>query len=308
MVGTSLDRLDVRCDVLLGSDDDPRPWRFDDREWLASPYTEDGRTVYALVHSEYQGYRRPQRCPSRVYQRCWYNALTLAVANDGGRVFRHAPPPRHLVAAPSVRYAERADAVGVFRPRNLVKRTGYYYALALAKRSGSPRSGVCVLRTPTLAKPDAWRAWDGENFTVKLGSPYAGSTRRCAFASSNEISEMSESLTWNTYLGRWVLVGMAGNYNASRGEIVWGIYYSFSSDLVNWTPRRLVLETGVRAQYRCGDEDPTSYPSLIDPTSKSRNFETTGRHPYLYAVRIHYRDCRQTNDRDLLRMPVDVSR
>jgi hypothetical protein len=44
---------------------------------------------------------------------------------------------------------------------------------------------------------------------------------------------------------------------------------------------------------------------VLDPQSKSRNFETTGRRPYLYFTRFHYSACQQTLDRDLVRVPIE---
>lgn len=310
MMGPSLDRLEVECPVILASGFRPDPQVFDDRELLAAPYTPDGRTVYALVHNEYQGHRHTGRCPSGEYVPCWYNALTLAVSSDGGRTYRHARPPSHLVAAPGTRYAAGTGPVGVFRPSNIVHRRedGHYYALALVKgRDGEP-SGACLLRTPRLDDPGAWRAWDGESFSVRLASPYGGERpTRCRFVARAEISEMTESLTLNTYLDRYVLVGMGGEYSASRGEFVWGIYYSLSENLLDWTPRRLLLEVPTRSQLSCG-EDAVSYPAILDPRSPSRNFETAGRRAYLYFTRIHYQGCESTFDRDLVRVPVEFSK
>ncbi len=60
--------------------------------------------------------------------------------------------------------------------------------------------------------------------------------------------------------------------------------------------------------YRCGDRDPLFYPSILDPTSGSRNFETSGRRPYLYFTRMHYRACQQTSDRDLVRVQIEFSK
>jgi hypothetical protein len=60
--------------------------------------------------------------------------------------------------------------------------------------------------------------------------------------------------------------------------------------------------------YRCGDPDPVYYGSLLDPDSSSPNFETSGRHAYLYFTRFHYKACRQTLDRDLLRVPIEFSK
>ena len=55
------DTVAPRLPALMVSALDADPARFDDREWLAAPYTDDGRTVYALVHNEYQGDKHPGR-------------------------------------------------------------------------------------------------------------------------------------------------------------------------------------------------------------------------------------------------------
>jgi hypothetical protein len=98
-VGPNLNKLGHPCSLVMSSGANPDPAMFNDREWLASLYTEDGDTVYALVHNEYQGNLHPGRCPSGEYFQCWYNAVTLAVSRNGGASFEDArPPPGHLVA------------------------------------------------------------------------------------------------------------------------------------------------------------------------------------------------------------------
>jgi hypothetical protein len=67
MVGHSLERLRRDCRAVLRSRESSVPSRFEDREWLASVFTTDGRTVWALVHDEYQGNTHPGRCPSGSY-------------------------------------------------------------------------------------------------------------------------------------------------------------------------------------------------------------------------------------------------
>ena len=62
-------RTEQRRNRLLGSSDDlgldADPSQFDEAEWLAAPYTEDGETVYAVVHNEYRGFvfDPADRCP-----------------------------------------------------------------------------------------------------------------------------------------------------------------------------------------------------------------------------------------------------
>ena len=314
-VGPTLDRLRHPCDVLMSSADDPNPARFNDHEWLAAPYSPDGRTVYALVHNEYHGYEHPGRCPSGDYLKCWYNAVTLAVSRDGGASFRDArPPPGHLVATTPYRYVPDAGPYGIFSPSNIVrKEDGHYYTIVLAQSYGRQQLGSCLLRTQRLDLPSSWRAWNGSEFETVMPSPYEpglGSPGEhiCETVSKPEIGNMHESLTYNTYLDKYLLVGLSGSQVPGRRGVTWGIYYSTSDDLVDWSTRKLIREVELPWTYKCGDLNPILYPSVLDPESTSRNFETTGRRPYMYFTRFHYRDCVQTLNRDLVRVRLSFSR
>jgi hypothetical protein len=313
-IGPSLDRLSHPCRVTMDSGYDANPARFDDREWLAAPYTEDGRTVHALVHDEYQGNTHPDRCPSGDYSSCWYNAITLAVSRDGGTTFRDArAPPRHLVAAMPYRYVPDAGPYGVFNPSNILQSEddGHYYTLVRAEQYQQQERGTCLLRTTRLHVPASWRAWDASGFTRVLASPYgegraSASDHTCEPVSPDEITTMHESLTYNTYLAKYLLVGVAGD--TIRGRVVWGIYYSVSDDLIRWSRRKLIREVELPWTFECGDSNPILYPSLIDHESPSRNFETTGRQPYMYFTRFHYDNCVQGLNRDLVRVRLQFSR
>jgi hypothetical protein len=313
MVGMSLNAVKHQCGVVMASTLDRRPEQFDDREWLASPYTEDGRTVFALVHDEYQGYRHPGRCESGLYLRCWYNAITLAISTDGGLSFRAArPPPHHLVASVPYPYIPDAGPYGLFQPSNIVRRQdGYYYALIRAAPFRDQRAGSCLMRTRTLGDPSSWRAWDGSGFGVEFADPYLRpqEPRRhvCQPVAPVEIASMSDSLTFNRYLGTYLLVGVAGRRQPGGG-VVWGIYFSTSDDLVHWTQRKLIRETELPWTYQCGDHDPILDPSILDPSDGTRNFTDAGRAPYLYYVEMHYKKCVQSFDRDLVRVRVSISK
>lgn len=313
-IGPSLDEAAHDCRVIFASDEDPDPARFDDREWLYSPYTLDGRTVYSLVHVEYQGHRHRGRCPSGAYRDCWLNAITLAVSEDGGASFRHATPPGHLVAALPYRYQAGAGSVGLFSPSNIVfnPRDGFFYALIRAERYRGQARGTSVMRTPDLSDPGAWRAWNGWRFETRFVDPYADSVARPeehlpAPVSRERIKEMVSSLTFNQALDRFLLIGLASRVDPGTGEPVHGVYYALSDDLVRWTPRRLLLKAEVRESFVPGDANPIGYPSALDPRSPSRSFETTGRRFYLYLTRFNY-DAPGGDglDRDLVRLPIEV--
>ncbi len=311
-MGPDLGRVEHRCNIVMQSRYDGRPSAFQDKEWLFSPYTIDGRTVFALIHDEYQGYTRPDLCVARTNVRCWYNAVTLARSDDLGATFRHArPAPNHLVAEVPYRFERNQPRYGIFQPSSIVEKDGYYYSMVTTTRHRKQEGGTCVMRTKRLDDPASWRAWDGDGYDVTFVDPYRervdDADHVCEPASPDEISDMSLSLTYNTYFGKYLLVAPANQYN-NRRRLVTGFYYSLSDNLIDWSQRKLIREVVVPETYRCGDRDPLFYPSILDPTSGSRNFETSGRRPYLYFTRMHYRACQQTSDRDLVRVQIEFSK
>jgi hypothetical protein len=55
MVGPNFDSLKVDCNAVFTSDMDRNPADYNWEEWMGSPYTLDGKTVYAIIHQEYHG-------------------------------------------------------------------------------------------------------------------------------------------------------------------------------------------------------------------------------------------------------------
>jgi hypothetical protein len=313
-VGPDLDGLRHECVPVFESRESPDPAAFSDREWIGSVYTLDGSTIFALLHAEYQGNTHPGRCPSGEYLECWYNAITLAVSRDGGVSYeRVTEPPGHLVASIPSRYRPDGGSAGIFSPSNIVRspEDGRYYALVRVAGYGNEPYGTCVMRTERLDRPDSWRAWGGDGFTVEFSNPYREGDVRpsswCEPVAPADIAAMTDSLTRNSVAGKYLLVGVSSLEDQASGRTVWGVYYSFSEDLVTWTPRRLLLETETVHSYECGDPDPIAYASLIDPASRSRSFETTGRRGFLYFTRFNVdADCDLGLDRDLVRVPVEI--
>ena len=310
LIGPSLDQLAVDCEPVLLSHRSALPNRFQDREWIGSIFTRDGKTVWALLHDEYQGNRHRGRCPSHSYYRCWYNAITLARSSDGGRSYAEATPPDQLVAAAPHRYRPDAGPAGVFTPSDIVVGAdGAKYALVRVRDPGGER-GTCLIRTRSIQRPDSWRAWNGSGFDGRFSDPYEVERRRrmpCAPVGAGRIAEMAESLTYNTTLGRYLLVGLAPPGEESIGPKATGIYFSTSEDLVHWSERKLITRAVTPHNYVCGGPSPLAYPSLIDPGSSSRTFATSGAHPYLYYTQFRYRDCHKTPERDLMRVALEVS-
>lgn len=322
LVGPDFDHLAHDCTVVLGSNENPDPAAFDDKQWLASVYTADGRTIYGLTHVEYQGNAHPGRCPSGDYFRCWWNTLALVVSTDGGRSYRRQGPRNGLVAAVPYRYVPDLGVEGHRGPSQIVRNPadGFYYAIVsqdVLPRSGTAREGGnCLIRTRNLADPTSWRAPDlFGDFTRRFIDPYTqpGSPRDHLCGTYIQTrpggSPLHPNLTWNTHLQRWLLIGGDQvDVRADPGTTKWGVYFAVSKDLVTWTTQRLVLARNMAFVHRCGDPDPIMYPTLIDHTSASRSFETTGPRAYLYYTVQHFDGCSQTLDRDLVRVPVTISK
>jgi hypothetical protein len=225
-------------------------------------------------------------CPSGDHNLCQLLSLTYAVSTDGGKTYTQPPDPHHLLATLPYQYQPEAMRA-LWQPSNIVKNPndGYYYLLVQRDEHGPAASsnvqGTCVLRTTTLDEPTSWRAWDGAGFNMRLVNPYQESTANptdhtCALVAPSELGALTYSLTYNTYLRKFLAVGVRGD----------GFYYASSDDLVHWTPARLLMRA--TQGFANGFTPPYyAYPSLIDPASSSRNFETSGQIPYLYYSRFN---------------------
>ena len=303
--GADLLHLGHRCPVVMEGANDDHPAAFNDRAWIASPWTPDGRTVWAVVHNEFQGHRRPVLCPSRRYMDCWYNALTEAVSRDGGHTFGRVPG-RALVAALPYRYdqLERGHH-GYFNPSNIVTLSGAQHMFAFATQARAQRSGNCLLRTAALDTPEAWRGWDGSAFTVTFANPYAQPVRQpeahvCAPVGQGSLRWPVTSLVRHQRSGLFIALMQDG---AQGG----GVYYATSPDLLRWSAPAMLLPAVGLGAWTCADAAPIAYPSLLDPAAADRNFETVGPAPVLFATRFSPKNCRADADRELVRWDVHVA-
>lgn len=311
--GPGLDALAPSCEVLLASDRADDPAVFDDLTWLASTYTEDGTTVYALAHHEYLGHLRPGRCAGTTYQECWANAVTFARSDDGGARFRQPSAPAHFVAAPPYSYrGDEGRRVGYFNPSNIIERDGYYYVMVFAERQGAQQRGVCLLRTRDLGDPSAWRAWDGTGFEARFANPYQGQIEHpdrhvCAPIAPDVLSGLVTSLT--RHEGTGLYIALAAGHRAPRpgADRVTGIFATTSPDLLQWSAPQLVWAVPILWRHACDGPAPVFYPSLLDPDTASRNFETVDHQGFVYFTSFNLIDCRVSWDRDLMRLEVAIS-
>jgi hypothetical protein len=313
MVGPDLDHVRQDCRVLYQGGGRDEPKLYDDRSWLASPYTLDGTTVFSLIHNEFQGNLRPALCPSRDYARCWRNSLTLAVSHDGGLSFAHEAAPAQLVAALPYRYGgDIGHRSGYFNPSNILAQGGFYYAFFWAEAEGAQRRGACLMRTADLADPKSWRAWDGQGFTISFADPYGdpsidAAAHVCTPVGEGKLTSVVSSMTRRRGHGE-VIALMATERPPEPGKApVTGIFASVSDDLLHWSEPTLLWQAELLYKFSCGASDPVFYPALLDPASPSRNFEDIGERGFIYLTDIHLESCRIGVDRDLVRIPVEIA-
>ena len=295
------------CATVMGSSSSCTASNYNYKEWLASPWTPDGTTVYALVHNEYHGQSCTSGCPSG--NACWYNAITSAYSTNGGATFTQLTAPTHVVANTPYQFTQDGPN-GYFTPSNIVRSSdGYFYAFFRAEPHLAQQFGACLIRTRDLSDPSSWRAWNGTGFLVQFRNPYLATLNPaqhvCAPVDFLSIGTITESLTYNTYFRKWMLLGNSVG-DPPNGKPP-GVYYSLSDDLLNWSNAALLMEAEVRWATDCIKPDPIKDPSLLDPASTSRNFETVGQTAQLFYTWYHMDGCNGTLDRDLIRIPIQFT-
>jgi hypothetical protein len=310
--GWDLNGVRHECPTLIPSGNNSDPAAYNDKQWLTSPYTIDGRTVYAMMHVEYRGGTWSGRCPNGADKRtCVWYSIAFARSTDGGNSYVRYAAPSDLVATLSYPYSGGTGPAGYFQPSNIVYRPdGYFYMLVGTVPYGAQQQGACLVRTRTLAQPWSWRAWDGAGFNVRFIDPYVETSEPpeshvCTPVGQGSLTEqMTTSLTYNTYFGKYIVLG--GMTSPLTNES--GFYYSLSDDLIHWSTPQLLMKGELMWTYKCDPAGPVQYPSLIYPGSPSRNYTITGQEGYLYYTHFNYAfsgsGCNLTLDRDLIRVPI----
>ncbi len=269
-VGSSLDNVQKSCNQVFHSAWDPVYDHFKNSEWITSTYTEDGNTIFGLVHNEWYAYLSDPRCPGgpqRGYG--WVNAITTIRSDDGGaNYFR---PADHLVSRAPVGWIngdsrfpcseQQRTVFGSFGPSKIMKIGSYYYSMYQSEADplGYLTMGGCLMRTRNLANGSSWQKWTLNGWDAR---PEAV----CSPIDTGHIGKMHESITYDTHLDRFLLVG---NHYAPAP----GVYLSVSSDLFHWSDP-MKLYPLIAADH--------VYPAILDPADPSRNFERPGERPYIY--------------------------
>ncbi len=285
-VGKSFDSLRRSCTSIYSSKNKKDFNALTYHEWLSAPYTPDGKNVYSLVHNEWYANLVDPRCvKSSVIG--WINSVTLVASQNGGKTFSR--PADYIVRRPAKEWSTSFPCsapgpttntvYGSFSPSNIIKKGEYYYSV-VHEIKGPWNSGTCLMRTADLSRGSAWEIFTANDWQK------ANTKTECAFLQN--VNVMHESLTYNTYLGKYVLLGTL--FHPTPDFAI-----ALSDDLIHWSkPIRILRLPELHRPYQ--------YPSLIDHTSPSRNFETTDREAYLYFTFHH--GAPNYSDRDLMRQKI----
>lgn len=326
------------CDPSFFSGQNPDPAAHSAAQWIWSTWSDVGHRVHVFIYNVFNGdnFSTPCTYPGNRLN-CLQQSSVLGTSYTSGDSYfqvsgvdpvASGPYKYNEDPGPSVPCDVKA-ATDVFLQSNVIQtevppdNATYYYALFA--QTGPPNrclppgqtshSGSCLARTTNLTDPSSWRAWDGSGFNVRFVNPYTYTftpsdpeqAHICKPVTDTVGSGISGlSLTFNPYLGTFLLVGGGGS----------NVIYWQSEDLIHWTTRSTLL-TGPDCVAVAGPNF-IAYPTLIDPAAnpasqrwsnmRYRNFEFTGKDPYLYFVRWNTAmnsgsGCGATgNNRDLVRV------
>jgi len=284
MLGNSLLSLRSACQTaLLPQQYAPR----NDRQlWIEGTYTNDGKSVVALLSEDLTNSARQRGCDMHLFPgHCWLNNILAATSADMGASFQPVPGEQGLIASLAASYDDSyRSRVGYFTTSNVVRTDGYYYFIAYAQTADLKADGNRLLRTANFTDPTSWRAWDGTGFAA-IPRAGAGGPPAAVIGPRSFMSEV-RSITYLPRASSWIAVFIGRARLKGDAAAVPGIYMATSKDLLNWGPPSRVLATPLRPTD--GVNVLTGYPSLLDPASRSRNFETIdGSHPLLTYTVTH---------------------
>ena len=234
------------------------------------------------------------RCTADTWS-CTRVELTAVRSDDGGNTFVPTSEPRQLVASPPGRYVHDQGLSAMWQPGNIVAHPDGSHVMIV--QFDDARTNVqhsCLLRTENLSDPSAWRAWDGEGFSLPPVDPYT--TDDVAPACARVAAAPISGLTWHPELELFVAVGGFGQFGRN------GQYAIVSPDLFTWSDPIFIQP----AEFVFTSDTPPfePYATLIDHSSTAPSFDTIGDRPHLYFTRINDP---VSLDFDLVRVPLEIT-
>jgi hypothetical protein len=174
-------------------------------------------------------------------------------------------------------------AYGFNQPTNIIKKGDFYYAMINDWGYRAQKYGPCLIRSKDPFDPTSWRAWNGIAFVVQFVNAYVDKN----FAPEQHVCNpvMPGSVDGIVLLEEEGIF-LATQFTPDSRYGPPGLYIFGSTDLVHWANPTLVAKTTeLEAQDGAGRWT-YGYTSILDASSKDRNFSTISPHAYLYYVRL----------------------
>lgn len=288
--------------------------------WLSAPYTLDGRTIYALVHSEWYACLLNDDCskPSAVRSalsrnnqlNSWVNAVTSFKSDDGGATWSpNGLNDAHVVAKEGLYwtgsaalssglYHKALNHTGLMTPSRLIKEGDYYYSIAslihrdftrLDSTTGQAKVdkyGYVLIRTADITRPSGWEAWSRDDVfsPIEKGRYNTYRPQKNGITLNASQPQIIYDTNAKVYVAIFPLHGDLGP-----------IYFMTTSSLANplWSDAVEINGTGtykidprsLQINSACNKGfGASNYISLIDSHSAGLNFEFTDGDPWLFYV------------------------
>ena len=301
LVGSNPFDLRVSCPAILSSAQYGPLVR--GQTGIESTYTEDGQTIYALAGQDLSALNMAIGCVDQYDGNCWQADVEALVSTDMGNSFSFTSSGNGDVAALTHTLTiNQPGTEGYSGTSNIIKRNGLYYVFMTVVDAYAGQGRTCLARTGNLADPSSWRGYDGSGFNAVLQPKGNGpSPIPCANIGNGNLPNVG-SVSFIPRKGIYISVFQAQLQLAGDSAPAWGAYYSTSADLMNWTPVQRLMALPHTGAESMTESD--NYPVLIDPFSRTRNFETIDSiTPVMVYTLEHLDQGRGTLDRDLVAVP-----
>jgi hypothetical protein len=312
---------------------------YDYHHWLAAPYTFDGRTIYALAHTEWYacllandcGFATPTSYSTGSYWlNSWANTVTSMVSGDGGTSWAmNGLDQAHVVSNESFTwtgsdalaqriYRDATNHSGMMTPTRLVQEGSYYYTIGfLNHRNFSAVDPIThmapidkydwvLMRTTDPREPSGWEGWvSGGQFVPLSTHGFSAFSPR---SGGSALNAGEPQIIFDSNAGLYVAI-----------FVIWGnpgaVYYTTTPSLAEpvWSDAVAIggsaaLQTNPRSPAACSVGFVVNdYVSIIDRHSDGFNFELTDGDPSLFYVFNPANTCGGDNlARDVYRVKLSV--
>ena len=205
-----------------------------------------------------------------------------------------------IAAAPVREELSQGQRRGFANPTNILQKDSYYYTIIRANTYGNQRQGNCLFRAKQIDDVHSWTLFDGKAFVPSEADPYANSRGNSMPCAPLNLGGALGSIVQYGNSGLYLAVSEMRETDGRSGQIL----IATSRDLLHWSSAKSILKIPLANAHQCSDAYTYAYPSILDPTSHSVNFDTVSDNAVMFLTRIRMANCGLTPDRDIVRFAI----